>query len=87
MLDDKSDSKSVERRAPNHVRRNITPKHSESMNNNNIFDEQVGILKTVKSQNFSETLTPSESAQQLSKITTSNNPDLEFYYDSLKKRD
>lgn len=57
------------------------------MNNNNIFDEQVGILKTVKSQNFSETLTPSESAQQLSKITTSNNPDLEFYYDSLKKRD
>ena len=69
------------------MRRNISPKHSESMNNNNIFDEQVGILKTVKSQNFSETLTPSESAQQLSKITTSNNPDLEFYYDSLKKRD
>lgn len=44
-------------------------------------------LKTVKSQQFTGNLTPSQSLQKLSKITTGNNPDLEFYYESLKKRD
>jgi hypothetical protein len=41
----------------------------------------------VKSQQITGAMNPSESAQKLSKLTTSNNPDLEFYYESLKKRD